>query len=220
MMRYESGLIAWIRKSHGSTFLRRYQGARNLPASALALLLVAIVAASSCADTADNDEMVLDLDTLEAETEFGTLEAWRLDDTFVGPLDEGQAIGVARLDDVEGGGPGEVVVYLYDRQSLAVLIGEVDEDGVGTFQSGELADFDATVDLVIDDDVASGTASFLQQSTPFTASAATGLGGVYWAEGTDENPDVSADWVVLPDERQWGCICLPPGFSPCCQMQR
>jgi hypothetical protein len=220
MMRYKSGLIAGIRRAHGGTFLQRYRGARNSSASALALFLLVIVATSGCDDSAANDDMVLDLDTLEAETEFGTLEAWHLDGTFVGPLDEGQAIGVARLDAVEGGGAGEVVVYIYDRQSLAVLVGEVDEDGVGTFQSGDLADFDATVDLVIDDDLASGTASFLQQSTPFSASAATGVGGVYWAEGTDENPDVSADWVVLPDERQWGCICAPPGFSPCCQMQR
>jgi hypothetical protein len=144
---------------------------------------------------------------------------------YVGPLNEGQAIGIAFLDDVGGevrqDAGQSVVVYLYQRQNLAVLIGELDADGTATLTSGDLSDFDATVDLRMESDAVTGTATFLdEQATPFTCPAASGVAGVYWAHGTDANPDVSADWVVLPDERQWGCICAPPGFSPCCQMQR
>jgi hypothetical protein len=53
------------------------------------------------------------------------------------------------------------------------------------------------------------------------AERANGVGAVYWAQGTDAEPQLTADWVVLPDERQWGCVCAPPSFaSPCCRMGR
>ncbi|MFC7156395.1 twin-arginine translocation signal domain-containing protein [Halomarina halobia] len=165
----------------------------------------------------------LDLDTLEADTEFGTLRAERAENSYVGLIDDGRAIGIAFLDDVGVGDDrdvdGEIVVHLYDREELAVLIGAVDAEGTATLESGDLSDFDATVELTVEDDAVSGTATFRgESSAPFTAAAATGIAGVYWAHGTDEESDVRGDWVVLPDGRQWGCACLPPFVSPCCML--
>jgi hypothetical protein len=193
-----------------------------------ALLVLALVLAACTnaeAPAPDVGDMTLNLSTRTAETDLGTLQAERVEHSYVGPLNDGQAIGIAFLDDVGGGvrqdAGQSVVVYLYQRQNLAVLIGDLDADGTATLTSGDLSDFDATVDLRMEGDAVTGTATFLdEQAISFTAPAASGGAGVYWARGTDANPDVSADWVVLPDERQWGCICAPPGFSPCCQMQR
>jgi hypothetical protein len=71
----------------------------------------------------------------------------------------------------------------------------------------------------MDADTVSGTATFPgEEPTPFTADAATGIAGVHWARGTDEGPEVSGDWVVLSDGRQWGCVCHPPFNSPCCTL--
>ncbi|WP_247002306.1 twin-arginine translocation signal domain-containing protein [Halosolutus gelatinilyticus] len=167
----------------------------------------------------------LDLETLEADTEFGTLQAARAETSYVGPVDNGQAIGIAFLDEVGAGNnqdrDDEIVVHLYDREDLAIMLGEVDAAGAATLESEEISDFDATVELAMETDVVSGTVAVHgESSTPFTADAATGVGGVYWAHGTDEEPDVSTDWVVLPDGRQWGCLCFPPYASPCCAMQR
>ncbi len=202
--------------------------------SAALLLMVLLMAA--CSDTvaddteapAPEDEVdttTLNLETLEAQTEFGTLQAQRADNSYVGPINEGRAIGIAFLDEV---GVGEnhdlqqqIVVYLYDRDCFALLTGEVDSEGAATLESDELSDFEATVELIMEDDVVSGTVTFPgEQPAPFTAEATTGVGGVYWAHGTDEDPDVSGEWVVLSDERQWGCVCTPPAFSnPCCQLR-
>lgn len=174
--------------------------------------------------TEDAPTSELDLETLEADTESGTLQAERAEHSYVGPIDDGQAIGIAFLDDLLAGDDQdldeEIVVHLYDGEDLAIVIGEVDAEGVATFESEEDSDFDATVELTMDDDVVSGTVTFDgDSSTPFTADAAAGVGGVYWASGTDEEPDVSADWVVLPDGRQWGCVCLPPYVGPCCRLR-
>lgn len=203
-----------------------------------ALALVAFTAA--CADTGAGDgadaeapqepdarmdsATELNFDTLQADTPEGTLQAKRADNSYVGSIGDGRAIGIAFLDEVSAGENQdhhhEIVVYLYDREDLAVLIGEVDSGGAATLQSGELSDFEATVELTMEGDVVSGTASFPgEEPTSFTANAATGIAGVYWAHGTEEEPDVSADWVVLSDGRQWGCVCFPPYTGPCCQMR-
>ncbi len=101
------------------------------------------------------------------------------------------------------------------------MIGEVDAEGAATLESGDLSDFDATVEVTMEDDAVSGTATFPgEQPTPFTANAATGVAGVYWTQGTDENPEVSGDWVVLSDGRQWGCVCIPPYTRACCELER
>lgn len=173
---------------------------------------------------ASQDAPELDLETLEADTELGTLQAERAENSYVGPIDEGQAIGIAFLDEVGAGEnpdlDDEIVVHLYDREDLAIMIGEVNAEDAATLESEERSDFDATVEFIMENDVVSGMVTFHgESSTPFTADAATGAAGVYWAHGTDEEPDVSGDWVVLPDSRQWGCVCLPPYVGPCCMLR-
>ncbi len=200
---------------------RRWSGAGLAAIAAGALALVA------CGDSTTGDEAVLDLDTLEAESDFGTFEAERAQDSFVGPIGDGQAIGITSLEEAQGGQwqdlePGDdVAVYLYERQQIALMMGALDEDGTATLESEELSDFDSTADIELEDDVVTGTVTFRDEPpAQFTAEEATGVGGVYWATGTDLDPMVSADWVVLPDERQWGCVCSPPGTAACCHLGR
>lgn len=185
-----------------------------------ALLMGLAVIAAACGED-DRAAAELDLATLEAETEFGTVEAQRVDDSYTARLGEHRAIGVAFLQDlgVEASAD-QIAVQLYDGTDKVVMIGEVDPQGAATLMSGELSDFDASVELTIDDDAVTGTAAFPDESVAFTAEAATGDAGVYWAHGTDENPDVTADWVVLSDGSQWGCVCPPPFVSPCCMLRQ
>ncbi|MFW6097078.1 MAG: hypothetical protein ACOC9Z_03335 [Chloroflexota bacterium] len=194
------------------------------------ILLVMIVSACGDGSTSpaeDETGAMLDLETLTAETEAGTLQAQRADNSFAGQIEEGRVIGVAFLEEV-GAGAGqdlqdEILVLLYDRQELALMTGALDADGAATLESEELSDFDASVELVMAEDAVSGTATFPdEEPIPFTAEAATGDGvcGVYWAHGSGEDAEVRADWVVLDDGRQWGCVCTPPAFNnPCCHLR-
>lgn len=164
----------------------------------------------------------LDLDTLQAETEFGTAQAERAANSYVGSIGEGRAIGIALLDNDSGGDQDskrQIVVYLYDGDDLAEMVGGVDASGTGTLESGDLSDFDAGVEVTVDGDTVSGTATFPgERPAPYTADAATGVAGVYWADGTDEDPEASCHWVILSDGRQWGCACIPPFTNPCCHL--
>ena len=109
-------------------------------------LVASLVLVSACGEPptvpdADRPDIVLDLDTLEAETEFGTLHAQRADNSFVGALGDGQAIGVAFLDELGVGTqqePMEIAVYLYDGSCFAFLLGEVDAEGEAILESDEL----------------------------------------------------------------------------------
>ncbi len=155
----------------------------------------------------------LDLATLAAETPDGTLHAQRAENSFVGEIEEGRVIGIAFRSEI--GGPPDVdgrrgiVVHLYDRQEPALLMGELDEQGAASLQTVETAYFDASVDLVMEDDVVTGTATYRDEDPiPFTAPAATGVGGVYWAVGDEDWEYRAADWVVMPDGRQWGAVCM------------
>lgn len=169
----------------------------------------------------DDTAVELDLDTLKAETEVGTLKAERAENSYVGRIDDGYAIGIAFLDEIGAGADDEIVVYLYDGQHLAMMLGAVDADGAATLESTESSNFEATADLVVEDEVATGTVTVTrEESTEFTADAASDVAGVYWAHGTDEETDASGDWVVLADGRQWGCACLPPFTSICCRLGR
>ncbi len=163
---------------------------------------------------------MLNLQTLEAETTHGTLQAEKAENSYIGSLGEGQAIGISYLNDITTGDHDaeQVAVFLYDGEELALLIGEVDSDGVGTIEAGDLSDFDASVELEIKDDTVSGTASFQEEEVPFTAQKASGNAALYWAHGTGEDADVSGYWVVLSEQRQWGCVCVPPFRSPCCTL--
>lgn len=178
----------------------------------------------------------LDLDTLEADTEYGVLQATRVEDSFVGLVGDGRVIGLASGEAVGAGDvPDEstqvtddaIVGYLYDRGAFALVVGEVEDAGSATLESVAHSDFDATIELVMEADVVTGSVRFEgEDDTPFTAYGARGVGGVYWAagiDGADDPPAVSADWVVLPDGRQWGCVCVMPPMmpeSPCCMLRQ
>jgi hypothetical protein len=194
-------------------------------------LLAVLVLVSACGQTStspkdEKPQAALNLETLEAETEFGTLRAQRAQNSFVGLFGEGRAIGIAFLEEVGARDTQElqreIVVYLYERQCLALMIGSVDAEGYARLESDEFSDFEATVELTMEDDAVSGTVTFPgEEPTPFTADAATGVAGVYWARGTDQDLEVSGDWVVLSDGRQWGCVCTPPALNnPCCHLHR
>lgn len=188
----------------------------------LAAAFLALTACSTVDPVTSESDMRLDLETLTAETELGTLHAQRADNSYVGLIEEGRAIGIAFLDEVTAANghalQDEIVIYLYDRQDLAIMIGATDAEGAATLVSVELSDFEAVVELIMEEDIVSGTVTFPgEQPTSFTANAASGASGVFWAQGNAENPKGRCDWIVLPDGRQWGCICYPPIESnPCC----
>ncbi|WP_247002929.1 twin-arginine translocation signal domain-containing protein [Halosolutus gelatinilyticus] len=194
-----------------------------LKASAVGTSALGLAGCTGADASQDAPAPELDLETSEADTEFGTLQAERAENSYVGPIDDGQAIGIASLDDVGAGDTRDlddaIVVQLYDRENLAIAIGEVGANGAATLSSVEQSDFDATVKLTMESDAVSGTVTFRGESSdPFTADAAADIAGVYWAHGTDEESDASGGWVVLSDGRQWGCICIPPFTSPCCTL--
>ncbi|TVR75281.1 MAG: hypothetical protein EA415_04255 [Sphaerobacteraceae bacterium] len=158
----------------------------------------------------------LDLETLEAETPDGTLTAQRAENSYVGEIADGRVIGIAFRSEVGAAedpyNEDEIVVHLYDRQEAALFLGELDDQRAASLQSLEGGYFEATVDLVMEDDVVTGTVTFRDEdSMSFRADAANGAGGVYWAMGDEDWEFRSADWVVLPDGRQWGAVCLPVG---------
>lgn len=200
------------------------------PAVAAALVMAGALVMSACngedaADATEEDQdLVLDLESGQAETELGTVDAQRADHSYVTALGEGQAIGIvpaagvgAEPDDDE-----QLAVYVYDRDELAVMTGTLDADASGTFTSGENADFDTTVELTMGRDAVSGTVAVDDgQPVEFTAQLADGDAGVYWAHGATDEPDLRCDWVVLADGSQWGCVCAPPVFAnPCCQLRQ
>jgi hypothetical protein len=187
-----------------------------------AAVVLSVGALAACGS--DEEAVVLDLETLQAQTQAGEVRAQRAEVSFVGSFGEGQAIGVAFSRDlgVVGASPAdEIVVYLYDRQELAMMRGQLGAEGAAVLSSHETSDFDATVELTVDSEAASGTLTFDgQDAVSFTAEVATGVAGVYWAQGAADDPDVRCDWLVLGDGRQWGCVCVPPVTGPCCPLRR
>lgn len=178
-------------------------------------------AGPSPTDGPDGADPVLDPASGHAETEFGTVEAQRADHSYVGALGDGGAIGIVPLAGigVEPDDDEQLAVYVYAGDELAVMTGALDDDGLGSFTSGEQADFDALVELTMSEFAMSGTVTFPDaQPVEFTAELADGDAGVYWAEGAADEPDLRCDWVVLPDGSQWGCVCIPPFNGPCCHL--
>ena len=101
-------------------------------------------------------------------------------------------VAYSDLTSSEPGAEQDVLVSLYDRDDLAVLQGELESTGEATLESVDASDFDAIIALTIEVDGATGTLTGLEEEpTPFMAEAAVGIGGVYRAEGTEENPNVS-----------------------------
>ncbi len=187
------------------------------------LVAVARVAAVGVQEEEEEQTAVheLDLGTMTASTDFGTLEAERVDNSFVGSTDDGQILGIAFLDDVTDAiGTEGMVAHLYGSPNYSLLIGEADTRGVVTLESVEGSHHDAALEFVIENGEAIGTLTFAgAEPIEFALSSATGDAGVYWAGGTNEAPEARGDWVVFDDGRQWGCVCGPPGTAACCQLR-
>ena len=186
----------------------------------LLLMAVARVAAVGVQEVAQADFEELDLATMTAGTDFGTLEAERVDNSFVGTTDDGQILGIASLEDVtDAAGTEGMVAHLYGSPNYSLLIGETDAEGVVRLESVDGSHHDATLEFVIENGEAIGTLTIAgTQPIEFTLSSASGDAGVYWAGGTEEAPETRGDWVVFDDGRQWGCVCAPPGTSACCHL--
>lgn len=184
-----------------------------VPARSLALLAVL---GGLFATHAQQDAQVplpeIDLETREAETPDGTLQARRAQNAFVGEIADGRAIGIAFAADVDiPADENEIIVRLYDRQQATVMVGTIDDRGNALLRSTDGTDFEATVALTMHDDVVNGTVAYGGESPRFfTADAASGDAGVYWALGDEDDEILAADWIVLPGGRQWGVICIPP----------
>lgn len=200
----------------------------RLPLTILGMLIGALFLAScgesAGVDAADLTPPKLDLETLEGQSEqlgsFGT--AKRAENSYVGLIEEGRAIGIAPLDELAypqaANRSDTLLVQVYDRDRTAVVAGQPDGEGAATLKS-DVGDFDVTVELEMADDAVFGTVAFAgEEAMPFTAEAANGISGFYSSFGSDENPDVGANWVVLPDGRQWGfTLCFGRYFySPIC----
>jgi hypothetical protein len=207
-----------------SRSMRRWR--RRTRSAATAVVVGGALIIAACGDddvtTREPDTAIpqLDLTTMEAETEFGTVEAQRATTSYTARLGDDRVIGIAFLDDMGvDAGAGEISVRLYEGGRTAYMFGEIDADGTADLASNELSDFDARVEFVIGDDVATGVAVYPDDTIDFTAHVATGDAGVCWARGPEQEPDVVFDWVVLDDGDQWGCVCVPPGLNnPCCQI--
>lgn len=193
----------------------------TLRACRLALLAGWAVLMVGCGGEDSTAMPELDLAAMRADTDFGIIEAHRAPTSYTARLGEGRAIGIAFLEELGiDDRDGQLAVQLYDGDLEAVLLGEIDGDGAARLVSGELSDFEASIELDLDDAGVSGTVTFAdEQPQRFTVPTASGTAGVYWARGNDDHPDVTCDWVVLADGSQWGCICFPPFTSPCCEMQ-
>ncbi len=90
-----------------------------------------------------------------------------------------------------------MIVSLYEGGELTSLLGTVDSTGEATLASGDQSEFDATVELSVEGEAITGTVTFSDEDpTSCTAETATGLAGVYWADGTDEDPDAGGSWVA------------------------
>ena len=201
---------------------------RRLPLTILGMLvgaaLLASCGGSAGVAAADLTPPRLDLETLEGHSEqLGSFEtAKRAESSYVGLIEEGRAIGIAPLDELaypEAADRGDtLLVQVYDRDRTAVVAGQPDGTGAATLKS-DVGDFDVTVELEMADEAVVGTVTFPgEEARAFTAEAATGISGFYSSFGSDENPDVGANWVVLPDGRQWGfTLCFGRYFySPIC----
>lgn len=188
---------------------------RTVPIATRLLALLAIAGMLPCIAQAQQDMAMrvpeLDLGTLEAETPEGTFQVRRAEDAFVAEIADGRAIGIAFASEVDiPADEDEIVVRLYDRQRAAVMVGSIDDRGHALLQSIEGSDFVAAVALTVHDDAVTGTVTYGDEAPmSFTAEPASGVAGVYWTLGNEDSEIRSIDWIVLPDGRQWGVICLP-----------
>ncbi len=188
-------------------------------------VLAAFMAACAATDTDDAAEAEapedsapeLDLDTLSAETDEGTLQAEPWGDTYVGAVNEDLYVGISLPEGAEAEGPQEARVYLCDGEEIgASLSGEIGPEAMtleGETHEGEESE-DLTVELSLNDAVSGAVTVGSGEPQPFEATEAGGDAGVYTAETTFDGEDHHwGGWVVLPDGSQRGFYCCSPPFA-------
>jgi hypothetical protein len=114
--------------------LRRKSSRSVIPLLAMSLITTSCGNDDDAAAEAEGDVRpdvaTLDVETLEAETESGTVQAQRAKRSFVAALGEGRAIGIASLAEEGDVEFGDVVVYVYDGDRAAAMAGELDPSGM------------------------------------------------------------------------------------------
>jgi hypothetical protein len=165
----------------------------------------------------------LDLASLEAEIDAGTLQAQPVPNSFVGAVTDDLFVAVA-LDD-SGGGGQVATVYVCDGAGVSTwLRGAVAADEptrLGGFEDG------ASVEFVVAGDAVHGHVVTAQHGGPqyFEAVPASGEAGLYRAEDTLEGDDYVGGWIVLDDGRQQGgadicyVVCTTIGGVEICYRQ-
>jgi len=164
-----------------------------------ALLALALLAA--CADGGGGDR-ALNLETLRATAPEGTYEATKLENAYVGPIEDDLFIGVSLTDD-------EATVYVCDGETVMTWL-------TGAFDAGEVMQFGgfedgAYVKFGVQDGLVSGAVSVPGRPSPlaFEARPATGDAGLFRAEESFDGVDHVGGWIVLEDGRQRGGTCIP-----------
>jgi hypothetical protein len=185
--------------------------------------LISLLLLAACGEDEEGDQGggELDLETLQAETEHGTMQAEALPNVFEGEVDDDLFVGISMQEPDEDGAQ-TLTAYLCDGDEVSVwLQGEMAEDDLtrlGGFEDGAHLEFGHDPDR----DIALGRVVVVGHgSGGFEAIPASGDAGLYRAEEETEEGDVIGGWVVLADNRQRGaverriCITLPGGIRVC-----
>jgi hypothetical protein len=150
----------------------------------------------------------LDLETLQAQTSQGTIQAepYPWENTYVGAVNDDLYIAVSLSEGADTEQPQEAIVYLCDGEEMGERVtGEV---GAGT---KTLEGEEVRVELSLADDAVRGTVTLDgEEPQPFAANEASGDADLYVAEPTFDDTDYWAGWVVLPDGSQRGIIFICP----------
>jgi hypothetical protein len=181
---------------------------KRVPVKLLLPLAVVGLLAVGCGDAGEaaaGPSAELDLASLEAEIDAGTLRAQPVPNSFVGAVTDDLFVAVA-LDD-SGGGGQVATVYVCDGAGVSTwLRGAVAADEptrLGGFEDG------ASVEFVVAGDAVHGHVVTAQHGGPqyFEAVPASGEAGLYRAEDTLEGDDYVGGWIVLDDGNQQGRVC-------------
>lgn len=188
-----------------------------------AMLVVLTLAVATCAGDGQGGQGAgeLDLATLRADTDGGTLEAEPLENAFVSEVHDDLFVGIS-LPESNGEKAQTVTAYLCDGDRTGIwLSGEMADDGVtrlGGFDAGAYLEFAHDPE----EDVVGGRAVVAGRSPgSFEAIPASGDAGLYRAEQATDQGEVIGGWVALADGRQQGYICevhcwTGPAGTPVC----
>lgn len=157
----------------------------------------------------------LDIETSQADTPAGVVEARRWENTHVAAVSDDVYVAIV-VDGTSGESQvQEAIVYLCDGEGAAVLAGEL-ESGSATLTNDDLS-----VSFVVgDDDIRGDLHVGDEEPQPFTAEPAGGDAGLYGSSFAYEEVDYLPIWIVLPDGSQkgqacWQC-CSGEGCAICC----